>query len=158
MSLSITPSRSIVVERILLTLWVGGMWAIGYIAAPVLFTVLDDRHMAGELAGPMFSAISVIGLACGTLLLAGMIYHEGSQCVKSWRCWVVAAMLMLIIIGQFVLHPMMVEVKAQGLVEGTDQAKQFGRLHGISSLLYMATSLMGLILVIFGLRRTEGTA
>jgi hypothetical protein len=155
MSLSITPSRFIVVERILLTLWVGGMWAIGYIAVPVLFAVLDDRHMAGELAGPMFSAISVIGLMCGTLLLAGMIYCEGSRCMKSWRCWVVVVMLVLVIIGQFVLHPMMVEIKAQGLVEGSDLAKQFGRLHGISSLLYMATSLMGLILVIFGLHHKQ---
>lgn len=151
-------SKFSVVERILLTLWIGGIWAIGYIAVPTLFAVLDDRHMAGELAGPMFSAINIIGLVCGALLLIGMIYFDGRQGLKSWRSWVVILMLVLIIIGQFVLHPMMVEVKAQGLIEGSEIAKRFGQLHGISSLLYMATSLLGLVLVIFGLRRQDATS
>jgi len=148
-------SRFEIVERILLTFWVGGMWAIGYVAVPMLFSVLDDRHMAGELAGPMFSAISFIGLVCGVLILIGMLYREGGQFTRSWRVWVVAVMLGLIIISQFVLHPMMIETKAQGLVEGSDLAKRFGQLHGISSLLFMATSLLGLILVIFGLHRKD---
>ena len=152
------PSRFNVVEQILLTLWVGGMWAIGYVAAPVLFHVLDDRHMAGELAGPMFSAISYIGLVCGTLILMGLIYSEGGRCLKSWRCWIVLVMLLLIIIGQFVLHPLMNEIKAQGRVEGSELMKQFGQLHGLASLQFMVTSVLGLILVIFGLHRKEDFA
>jgi len=103
----------------------------------------------------MFSAISFIGLVCGVLILIGMLYREGGQFTRSWRVWVVAVMLGLIIISQFVLHPMMIETKAQGLVEGSDLAKRFGQLHGISSLLFMATSLLGLILVIFGLHRKD---
>ena len=158
MSLSIASSRFIVVERLLLTLWVGGMWAIGYVAVPILFHVLDDRHMAGELAGPMFTAISYIGLACGVLILFGMLYSERGQSLKNWRCWVLAVMLLLIVIGQFVFHPMMTEIKAQGLVEGSEQFKRFGQLHGISSLMFMITSLLGLILVIFGLHRKESGA
>ena len=35
-------------QRILLTAWVGGLWAIGYIAAPTLFATLDDRAMADK--------------------------------------------------------------------------------------------------------------
>jgi len=152
------PSRFNVVEQILLTLWVGGMWAIGYIAAPVLFHVLDDRHMAGELAGPMFSAISYIGLACGTMILMGLFYSEEGRCLRSWRCWIVLAMLLLVAVGQFALHPLMNEIKAQGLVEGSELMKKFGQLHGISSLLFMVTSILGLVLVIFGLHRKEDTA
>ena len=34
-----------------ITLWVGGLWAIGYIAAPVLFSSLGDRQLAGVVAG-----------------------------------------------------------------------------------------------------------
>ena len=41
-------------DRILLTLWVGSLWAIGYIAAPTLFATLEDRALAGTLAGAMF--------------------------------------------------------------------------------------------------------
>ena len=61
-------------ERILLTLWVGGLWAIGYIAAPTLFAMLDDRKLAGALAGQMFHIISYIGLVCGTLLFISLLY------------------------------------------------------------------------------------
>ena len=32
------------------TLWVGGLWAIGFMAAPALFASLKDRVLAGEVA------------------------------------------------------------------------------------------------------------
>ena len=46
---------------IAVTLWVGGLWAIGYLAAPVLFSALSDKMLAGMLAGRMFSLIEYIG-------------------------------------------------------------------------------------------------
>ena len=39
----------------LLVLWIGGMWAIGYVAAPVLFANLGDKQLAGMLAGRLFA-------------------------------------------------------------------------------------------------------
>ena len=39
---------------IAITLWVGGLWAIGYLAAPTLFAELSDRALARQLAGAMF--------------------------------------------------------------------------------------------------------
>ena len=38
--------------------WVGSLLAIGYIAAPVLFSQLADRSMAGTVAGALFSVIN----------------------------------------------------------------------------------------------------
>jgi fatty acid desaturase len=148
-------SKTSVVEHIALTLWVGGMWTIGYVSVPILFSVLEDRHMAGSLAAPMFSAINYIGLACAVLILIGMFYRYGTQCLGSWRCWVVTTMVVLIIVGQFILHPMMEDIRAEGLVESSNLARQFGQLHGISTILYMVSSLLGLVLVIFGLHRKE---
>ena len=55
-------------ERILLTLWVGGMWTIGYLVAPVLFGTLNDRQLAGDLAGFLFKIIGIIGLVSGVIL------------------------------------------------------------------------------------------
>ena len=46
-----------------ITLWVGGMWAIGYMVAPVLFSSLGDRQLAGLVAGKLFSLIGWVGLA-----------------------------------------------------------------------------------------------
>ena len=138
-------------ERILLTAWVGGLWAIGYLAAPVLFKVLDDRKLAGELAGHMFKIIMILGMVCGTVLLLRAIARHGASWLRAWRVWTLVGMLALVAMSLFVLQPMIQEVKALGLVEGSEQAKRFGILHGISSLLYLAMSVGGLLLVAMGL-------
>ena len=140
-------------ERILLTLWVGGLWAIGYIAAPTLFAMLDDRKLAGALAGQMFHIISYIGLICGVLLFISLIKRIG----MNWRIWVIATMVGLVACGEFVLQPMMESLKAQGLVEGSAVKKQFGMLHGVASIIYLIESLLGLSLVVFGLQKSEST-
>jgi len=132
-------------ERILLTLWVGGMWTVGYVVAPTLFGVLDDRQLAGFIAGHLFTSMSYIGLVCGGLLLFGNAYRSG---IKNKTNYILLLMLVLVAIGQFILQPMMADLKAQGLVEGSVTAANFGKLHGVSSILFMVTSIAGLILVI----------
>lgn len=132
-------------ERILLTFWVGGMWMIGYVVAPTLFGVLDDRQLAGFIAGRLFTTMSYIGLVCGSLLLFGNLYREG---MKHKTNYILALMLVLVAIGQFILQPMMADLKAQGLVEGSVAAANFGKLHGVSSVLFLITSIAGLVLVI----------
>jgi len=136
-------------ERVLLTLWVGALWSIGYIAAPTLFAVLDDRKLAGALAGHMFHIVSYIGLVCGVMLLVSQIRQAGMQ----WRVWVIVIMLALVAGGEFILQPMMENLKLQGLLEDSATKKQFGILHGIASSLYLLESLLGLSLVIFGLQK-----
>lgn len=134
-------------ERVLLTLWVGGLWAIGYIAAPTLFSVLDDKSLAGNLAGQMFHIISYIGLLCGTLLMISVFQRNRLQ----WQFWVLLLMLVLVASSEFILQPMMAELKAQGLLEGSPIKKQFGILHGVASTIYLVVSLCGFSLVAFGL-------
>ena len=65
-------------------------------------------------------------------------------------------MLVLVALSMFVLQPMIGEVKALGIVEGSENAKKFGMLHGISSLVYMITVISGIVLIFFGLRKPEG--
>jgi hypothetical protein len=144
-------------ERVVLTAWVGGMWAIGYVAAPVLFKVLDDRRLAGELAGHMFKIIAIAGLICGAVLVMLAIARAGARWLRSWRGGVLLLMMVLVAVGLFVVQPMIQEVKAQGLEEGSDARRRFGMLHGVSSLLYLATSVGGLVLVGAGLRRTNAS-
>ncbi len=141
-------SINLISDRILLTLWVGGMWIIGYVVAPVLFKMLE-RQVAGSVAGQLFTIMSYIGLLCGILLLTSMIYQSGFSNWLQWRVLVLVGMLLIIVVGQFVLQPMMAELKAAGLTG--DVRAQFGRLHGISSILFMINSLAGLALVVFGL-------
>ncbi|MGB5473694.1 MAG: DUF4149 domain-containing protein, partial [Gammaproteobacteria bacterium] len=56
---------SLTLERVLLTLWVGSLWVTGFMVAPVLFARLDDRALAGTLAGELFGLVAWLGLACG---------------------------------------------------------------------------------------------
>ena len=137
-------------ERIALTLWVGGMWTVGYNVAPMLFQSLDDRALAGSLAGNMFTAMSYVGLVAAVILLSGQVVSHGRDTLRQWRAWMLLAMLLIVVIGQFVLQPMMAELRAAGLQEGT--ASRFGLLHGLASMLFLINSLAGLALVIAGLR------
>jgi hypothetical protein len=139
-------------RKVLLTAWVGGLWAIGYIAAPVLFTVLDDRKLAGMLAGEMFHIINWLGLVCGILLLVITLKRFG----RTWQFWVVLAMLLIVLNNEFLLQPMMAELKNQGLAEGSLAKSRFGMLHGIASSLYLLTSIMGLALVSAGTGKSTG--
>jgi hypothetical protein len=134
-------------EKIILTLWVGGMWFAGYVVAPVLFQTLD-RVIAGMVAGQVFTVTSYIGLACGSFLLVGLLL---SRC-GGFRLWLLVLMLCVILVGQFVLSPMMLELKQAGIVEGSDNASHFARLHGLSSILYLINSILGLVLILSGTR------
>lgn len=142
-------------ERVLLTLWVGGLWAVGYLAAPTLFHVLDDRRLAGTIAGELFSAMSYIGLVAGAILLIGALYAAGRRWRTHWRIWILTAMLLLVAFGEFALRPEMAALRDTGLVEGTEAALRFARLHGVSSTLFLLNSLLGLVLVVFGVAPRE---
>lgn len=140
-------------ERMLLSLWVGALWSIGYLAAPTLFASLEDRALAGMLAGKMFTGVSLIGLGCGTALLTSF-WMQFQKPLAERRVQLLIVMLLLVIIGEFVLQPQMAELKAEGLVEGSGAAARFGVLHGIASLLYFINSMVGLVLlVMMGLPR-----
>jgi hypothetical protein len=134
-------------ERILLTIWVGGLWAVGYLAVPVLFHTLDDRALAGQLAASMFHIIGFIGLFCGTLLLISAAVAAGAAWLRSWRVWALVVMLALVAAGVFVLQPMMADLKAMNYAADAVLAARFKMLHGVSSAMYLITSLLGLALV-----------
>ena len=134
-------------ERILLTLWVGSLWVAGFVVAPLLFAELDSRAQAGSVAGSLFTLTSYIGLVCGSLLL--LVNGTVFRCIN-WRLVVIVCMLLLVAVGQFVITPMVADLRVQGLT-GTPR---FGQLHGLASVLFIITSVLGLVLVAAG-RQSE---
>lgn len=138
-------------ERIILTIWVGGMWSVGYIVAPTLFAMIDDRVLAGTIAGRLFMIMSYIGITACVFLLFNAYMRSTSLFFKEWRVWLLLLMLAMILIGEFVLQPQMAALREGGILD-TEKAT-FGMLHGIASILFLITSISGLILVIFGLER-----
>jgi len=139
-------------ENLVLALWVGCMVGIGYIAAPVLFSALEDRQLAGMLAGKMFYLVMIVGMICGGLLLILRYRDDSIGLFKQWRGGLLVLMMLCVAGSMFVLQPMIADVKALGLVEGSAAAKKFGMLHGISSLVYMVSTVSGCILIFMGIR------
>ena len=136
-------------EKLLLTIWVGAMWSVGYIVTPVLFQMLE-KPVAGNVAGQLFTIVSYIGIFSSVALIINTLMQNGFN-RRHWQLWTLVGMLVIVLIGQYVFQPMMEELKAAGLTG--DNAAQFGQLHGMASVLFLINSLAGLALVITGLSK-----
>ena len=140
---------------IAIALWVGGLWAIGYIAAPVLFSSLGDRQLAGMVAGKLFALIGWIGLGSAAYLLLFLLVRRGGQVFKGAVFWLVLSMALLVAASQFGIQPLMAQLKADALpreVMASVLRDRFAAWHGISSIIYLAQSLLGLWLVVWANR------
>ena len=138
-------------SSIALTIWVGGLVAIGYIAVPILFSAQPDKQLAGRLAGEMFHAIGYMGIVCGLMVLTHTLWFKEKGKQRSKGLWLVGTMLVLSLIIQFGISPHMAELKQLALPEDVMHsiyADRFKALHGISSILYLLETLCGLYLVI----------
>ncbi|MDH5650104.1 MAG: DUF4149 domain-containing protein [Gammaproteobacteria bacterium] len=143
----------LVLERLLLATWVGGMVAVGFVVTPVLFRMLDDRMLAGNIAGELFGILSKFGLLCGAILLALAITRSHGDWFRAWRVWVLTAMLLIVLVAEYGLLPAMKEIKQSvgtALIQGTEAYRQFSRLHRVSSILFLLNTSLGLVLVSVG--------
>ena len=139
------------IASLAVTAWVGSLWAIGYLAVPVLFYAQPDRQLAGQLAGKMFVSAEYLGLACGVYLLFFFISQSGRAVIRQPLFWTAASMILITLIIQLGIQPAMNELKAQALpldVMHSAFSLKFKMLHGISSIAYLIESLLGVFLVI----------
>jgi len=138
-----------------ITLWVGALFAIGYLAAPTLFAQLADRALAGSLAGEMFRWVAWLGLACAGYLLLFLMARRGFGVLRSSVFWLVLVMLVLTVAGYFGIAPILAELKADALPRQVMESAlrdRFATWHGISSGLYLIESLLGVVLVVIQTR------
>jgi hypothetical protein len=138
------------IYAIALTLWIGGLWAIGYIVAPALFYTLADRALAGSLAGKLFTLIAYVGIGCAAYLLLFRLVRLGGACFKHGIFWIVLIMLLLTIAGEFGVQPLLASLKHQALPKEVMESvfrDRFMAWHGVASILYLILSVLGLLLV-----------
>ncbi len=137
---------------ILITVWVGTLWAIGYVTAPTLFYALqEDRQLAGMLAGKMFAIVAYIGIASAFYLLIHRLARFGTPALKQGFFWAALLMLLLTLAGHFGVQPILASLKAQAMPADVMQsvfADRFKTWHGVASIAYMIESLLGLVLVL----------
>jgi len=135
-------------EKLLLTLWVGSLWAIGYLAVPMAFATIPDISIAGDYAGKLFLAVNMLGLSCGVVLLISKFVSFGRQTIGLWRVWILLVMLSFTLLFITYLQPEIAAVK-QLIPQGNDaDLERFSFFHMISKNIYMLVSLLGLALVV----------
>jgi hypothetical protein len=138
------------IRLLLVTLWVGSLWTIGYIVAPTLFATLSDRVLAGTIAGSLFRIEAWLSVACAIGLLLMFRRERWKEGEGKVRLLLVLAMLVCTLLGYFALHPFMAALRETAGPDGvmnSDARTQFGILHGVSSGIYLIQSLLGVILV-----------
>jgi hypothetical protein len=134
-----------------ITLWVGGMWMLGYVVVPALFKILPDRQLAGMVAGQLFTLLACIGIVCALYLLVYQLHQFGRAALHSTPFRLTSAMLLLVLIGQFVLQPVLADLKLQALpldVMSSTFAGQFKSWHAVSGVVYLIQSLLGIALAL----------
>jgi hypothetical protein len=138
--------------RLFAMLWVGSQLTIGYVVAPVLFTSLD-RMTAGTVAARLFRIEGITGVVIGILLLAlsNLLSRRGAIDYRRLR-WLLVGMLLCVLVGYFALQPFMNALRVAAMNAGMDignspYASRFAMLHGVSSVIYLIESLLGIALV-----------
>ncbi len=141
-----------ILRKVSIVLWVGGLWAIGYLVAPILFSSLsENRALAGTLAGKMFKGIGWVGISCGAFLLLQQLYSIRSTALKQSVFWLVLSMLVITLILQFWIQPAMSILRTSGVpisMIGIPAFKSFAFWHGVSSTLFLLQSVLGLMLIL----------
>jgi len=138
-------------QAVAATLWVGGLWVTGFMVAPVLFSVLPDRALAGLLAGKLFGLMAWTGMACASCLLLCRLARHGAAAFRQAVFWIVLLMLVLVCAGEFGVQPLMAALKEQALPKQVMESvfrDRFATWHGVSSGLYVIQSLFGIVLVV----------
>jgi hypothetical protein len=146
------------IALIALALWVGGLAVLASVSAPVLFEVLvaqdpaSGPEMAGRIFGVMFGRFQYVswGLAALVVLSLGARAALGPRPRRfGLRTWSVLAMLVASLATVLVITPRIDRIRTSvagsitALGSEDPRRRDFGRLHGLSTGLMIATLLIG---------------
>jgi hypothetical protein len=141
-------SRKLVL--IVITLWVGALWMTG-LSAYLLFDTLQDKQLAGRLAGKLFLVVSYIGIGSAFYLLIQRLIEFGTSALKQSYFWAAFAMLLLVLAGHFGIQPLLAQLKTAAMpndVMHSVFASRFSTWHGVASVAYVVECLLSLVLVL----------
>jgi hypothetical protein len=147
---------------VMLAFWIGGLTALGFVAAPVIFDVLTshDAEMGRTLAGMTFGAVlesfERLSVLAGAVIAATLAWRAARGPRPRWlvaRAGILGLMLAATVVTGAVIAPRIdaIRVATAGAIADlpdTDPAKiEFGRLHGISGGLTLVAIAGGLTLM-----------
>lgn len=132
-----------------LVVWIGGIIFFSFFSAPSIFKVLD-RELAGDVVGDIFPKYWMIGYICSPIALGTLVFlaKHGADgtCIR--------ILLLSVMLATTLFTGLVIGSKAKGIkteMRATEDVakkeeirKQFGKVHGVSIILNMATLLMGI--------------
>jgi hypothetical protein len=125
-------------SALLVTVWAGSLWTVCLIAAPSAFAVLPERRLAGLVVGRLFHIETWLGVIVAALLVAVLAARKH---LSKATISIIALTAATPLISQLVVVPLMDQARA-----ANDMA-QFGRLHGVSAVLFFTACVSALALV-----------
>lgn len=150
-----------------LVIWIGGLVALGTIAAPVSFDVTAARHVpdarvvAGALFGEMLRRFTLVSYGAGAVLLLTLLMRRILGPRPHWfglRAGIAAAMLAasayagVVVAGRIHTLQRDIGVAPSTLPDGDPRRAEFGRLHGLSTALQLIPLLGGLALIFWEIK------
>ena len=150
-----------------LVVWVGGLVALGGIAAPSIFDVIaqrqiaDGRVLAGALFGDILARFTIVSYVAGGVLILTLLARRilGPRPHRfAWRAGLATAMLAATAYGSLVVGARIERIQREigvapsSLPQGDARRVEFGRLHGISTALQLIPLLGGAILIFWEMR------
>lgn len=121
------------------------------VSAYMIFQALDDKQLAGSLAGKLFMVVSYIGMVSGFYLLIQRLFEFGTGALKQSYFWAAFAMLLMVLAGHFGIQPILAQLKTNALpndVMHSVFASRFSTWHGVASVAYLVECLLGFVLVL----------
>jgi hypothetical protein len=143
---------------LILAIWIGGLAVLGALGAPAIFTVLEavDPAAGADLAGRVFGAVLASFLTFGAALGVLMLMLLATRAAlgprpRRWglRMWTVMLMLACGAVTTYWISPRIDAIREgvpgsiAALADDDPRRVEFGRLHGLSTLLMAATVLAG---------------
>jgi len=114
--------------------------------------MLDDRTLAGSIAGRLFETMTHVGVACGICILFAWFFRQrGRHAHRQYLAWLVVAMLAFALVGQYGIQPLLASLREQAYPQPVMQSAlsdSFARWHMVAGILYVAQSLLGAGLVV----------
>ena len=138
-----SPTGFGVARGVVLSLWAGSLWTVGYLAAPTLFAVLDDRRLAGEIAGRMFYAETWLSLVCAALILLPEFIGNLRRAIFRLDNILVIVCVVLLVGAEWGVRPLM---DASRLADG-GTGPDFAMWHGVAAGMYLCASIVALVLL-----------
>ncbi|MGH8370350.1 MAG: DUF4149 domain-containing protein [Gammaproteobacteria bacterium] len=126
-----------------MTAWAGSLWCVGFLVAPLLFTSLSSRELAGDAARQIFMGVEYLGLGCGLLIMILMRTMSGRWLAHT-GARLASIMLVLTVVSLLVIDPWLDRLR---LIEGGDSTA-FAWAHAIATAVYLLLCLLALWLVL----------